>query len=145
MKLKGTANGAIEHAADKLKPELKLHDIMKILVGASMLAIPTSLTEEVWDLGKALSWTNVMIMFVVEYTIIAAFILLESHKEHQKIYPREGIKRVLAILLLSAGIIGMFLALAGQLPLFTDTAVAVKRVIIGMLPASMSATVLDSL
>ncbi len=145
MKLKETANGAIEHAANKLKPELKLHDIMKILVGASMLAIPTSLTEEVWNLGKALSWSYVMLMFLVEYTIIAAFILLESHKEHQKIYPREGIKRVLAILLLSAGIIGMFLALAGQLPLFTDTAVAVKRVIIGMLPASMSATVLDSL
>jgi len=52
---------------------------------------------------------------------------------------------VLVILFLSGGIIGMFLALAGQLPLFADTAVAVKRVIIGMLPASMSATVLDSL
>ncbi len=145
MKANNIANEPIGLAVSKLKPELKLHDIMKILVGASMLAIPTSLTEEVWNLGKALSWTNVMIMFLVEYTIIAAFILLESHKEHQKIYPREGIKRVLAILLLSGGIIGMFLALAGQLPLFTDTAVAVKRVIIGMLPASMSATVLDSL
>ncbi len=138
-------NPILEYTAGKLKPRLTVADTLKILVGASMLAIPTALTEEVWNLGKELSWVNITVMLVVEYVIIAAFIILESYKDHQKVYLREGTKRVVAILLLSGGIVGLFLALAGQMPLLTDTSVAFKRVIIGMLPASMSATVLDSL
>ncbi len=135
----------LKYTAEKLKPKLTVADTLKILVGASMLAIPTALTEEVWNLGKVLSWTNVTLMLVVEYVIIAAFIILESYKDHKRVYLREESKRVLAILLLSGGIVGLFLALADQLPLLTDSSVALKRVIIGMLPASMSATVLDSL
>ena len=134
MNNKQIVNEVLEITVAKLKPKLTLNDIMKILVGASMLAIPTSLTEEVWNLGKALPWTNVSIMLIVEYIIISTFIMLESYKDHKKVYVREGSKRVLAILLLSGGIVGLFLALADQLPLLTDTSVALKRVIIGMLP-----------
>ncbi len=118
---------------------------MQILVGASILAIPSALTEEVWDMGKAVPWLNVISMLLIEYIIIGMFVYLRSYQDHIKTYRFEYVKRVVVIMLLSGAIIGLFLALVGQLPLFSDTDVAIKRVIIGMLPASMSATVMDSL
>lgn len=47
-------------------------------------------------------------------------------------------------MLLSGMVIAIFLALADKLPLFAETEVALKRVIIGLMPASMSTTLLDS-
>jgi len=135
----------IKQEIKKLKVEVSLRDVMQILVGASMLAIPTALTQEVWDMGEQLPWINVIAMLLVEYLIIAMFIYLQSYQEHIKVYRAEFVKRVLVILILSGAIVGLFLALVGQLPLFEDTDVAIKRIVIGMLPASMSATVMDSL
>lgn len=33
-----------------LKVELRIHDVLEILAGASILAVPVAFTEEVWDL-----------------------------------------------------------------------------------------------
>ncbi len=142
--IKDETGKTIHQVVDKLKVEVSLSDVMQILVGASMLAIPTALTQEVWDMGREVAWLNILVMFLIEYLIIGMFIYLQSYKEHIKLYRVEYIKRVLTIMFLSGIIVGVFLALVDQLPLFSDTDVAIKRVIIGMLPASMSATVLDS-
>ncbi len=142
--VKDAAGNTVKHNVTRLKVELTLSDVMQILVGAAMLAIPTALTEEVWNMGKEVPWFNVIMMLLIEYIIIGMFIYLESYQQHIKLYRSEFIKRVLATLILSGVIVGLFLALVGKLPLFSDTDVAIKRIIIGMLPASMSATVLDS-
>ena len=48
-----------------LKVELRLHDIMEILVGASILAVPVAFTEEVWNMGDELPWLNVFLLSLV--------------------------------------------------------------------------------
>ena len=143
--IKDEYGNTIAQEVSRLKVEVSLRDVMQILVGASMLAIPTALTQEVWDMGEQLPWINIIAMLLVEYLIIAMFIYLRSYQEHIKVYRAEFVKRVLIILFLSGAIVGLFLALVGQLPLFDNTDVAIKRIVIGMLPASMSATVMDSL
>jgi len=135
----------IKHQVNELKVELTLTDVMQILVGAGMLAIPTALTQEVWDMGREVPWLNVLVMLLIEYIVIGMFIYLQSYNHHITLYKSQYIKRVLTILIMSGMIVGLFLALVGQLPLFTETDVAIKRIIIGILPASMSATVMDSL
>ncbi len=143
--LRDNGGEVLNHEVNTLKLNLTTNDVMQILVGASVLAIPSALTQEVWDMGKVIPWLNVMVMLFTEYIIIATFIYYRSYQDHIKFYRKEFIKRVITILLFSGLIVGFFLALVGQLPLFDDTAVAIKRIIIGMLPASMSATVMDSL
>ena len=135
----------LKQKIDKIKADLTIQDVMQILVGASILAIPSALTEEVWDMGKSVPWINILAMLFIEYLIIGMFIYFKSYSENIKTYRVAFVKRILVIMLFSGLIIGLFLALVGQLPLFDDTGVAVKRIIIGMLPASMSATVMDSL
>ena len=142
--IQDASGNTIHHDVSRLKVELTLTDVMQILVGAAMLAIPTALTEEVWTMGETVSWFNVIAMLVIEYIIIAMFILLEAYQQHIRAYKVEYIKRIVATLILSGLIVGVFLALVGKLPLFSDPDIAIKRIIIGMLPASMSATVLDS-
>lgn len=46
-----------------LKPlmvELKPRDILQIIVGASILAVPIAFTEETWNLGEKLPLVNVL-------------------------------------------------------------------------------------
>ena len=42
-----------------LKVELKIKDILQIIVGASILAVPVAFTQEVWDMGGELAWRRI--------------------------------------------------------------------------------------
>ena len=45
-----------------LKVELKIQDLLEILVGASILAVPVAFTEEVWNMGNDLGWFNIILL-----------------------------------------------------------------------------------
>ncbi len=143
--IKDKDGNILKQEVSRIKDNLTIQDIMQILVGASILAIPSALTQEVWDMGAALPWINIIAMLLIEYLIIGMFLYFKAYSENIKVHKGVYAKRVLVIMLLSGLIIGLFLALVGQLPLFDNTDVAIKRIIIGMLPAAMSATVMDSL
>ena len=53
-------SGEVIHQVVKpLMVELRLRDVIQILVGASILAIPVGYTEETWQLGQRLPLPNV--------------------------------------------------------------------------------------
>jgi uncharacterized membrane protein len=53
------AGKIIQYVVSPLRVELRRRDIMQILVGSSILAIPVGFTEETWDLGVTLPMNNV--------------------------------------------------------------------------------------
>ena len=128
-----------------LKVELRIQDILEIMVGASILAVPIAFTEEAWNLGAELSWTRVLLLNVVSMFFMGSFIYFKSYREHLNMYRLEFYKRVLTTFLTSALIVAILLTIVDKCPWMTDFDLAFKRVFIGAFPAGMSATVTDNI
>ena len=128
-----------------LKVELKIHDILEIIVGASILAVPTAFTEEVWNMGDQLPWANVLALSFVSIMFIGSFVYYTSYRSNLKLFRNEYYKRVLFTYLLALLVVGFLLTVVNKCPWFTDFDLALKRTLIGAFPASMSGTVTDNI
>lgn len=127
-----------------LKVELGVHDLLEVIVGASILSVPIAFTEEVWNMGDQLAWTNIFALSFIGMIFLGLFIYVTAYRTRFVMYRKEYLKRVVTTYLLSILIIGLLLTVVDKCPWFTDFDVAMKRVLIGAFPASMSATVTDN-
>ncbi len=137
------AGKVLHYAIKPLMVELRARDLMQIVVGSVLLAIPVGFTEEVWRLGQELSSVSIFWFALFSLTFIAVFVYSNLYHNHLKGYEFEYIKRVLAVYIISLTVVGIFMTLIGKCPWGIDTAVAIKRIIIVAFPASMSATLSD--
>ena len=128
-----------------LKVDMKIRDYLEVIVGASILAIPVAFTEEVWDLGQNLPLVNVFLLSLVGFIFMAGFIYYSAYRRRIKMFKWEFLKRVLSTFLLAIIVVGLLLTIVNKCPWITDFDIALKRVLIGAFPASMSATVTDSI
>jgi len=134
---------------ENLIPEFKLKDVLQILIGASILAIPVGFTEETWNLGATLPWLNIIGLLVISLLFICTFVYYHYHRRHGiKNVKMQWIKffqRVSSTYILSFMIVALLLAIIGKTPWMTDWAIAVKRTIIVTFPSSMSAILADTI
>ncbi len=128
-----------------LKVEIRIHDVLEIIVGASILSIPVAFTEEVWNMGDELPWLNVLALSGVSLLFLSSFIYFTSYRNHLLMFSRAYFTRVVSTFLLSVLIVGILLTIVNKCPWFTDFDLALKRTLIGAFPASMSATVTDNI
>jgi uncharacterized membrane protein len=131
-----------------LKPlmvELRARDVIQILVGSSILAIPIAFTEETWNLGEQLPWQNILILSIISILFIALFVYYNFYRHYLRKYIFQYIKRVVLIYFLSLLVVGILMTVINQCPWSTDWILAVKRIIIVAFPASLSATITDSI
>ena len=135
----------VAHHVKPLHLELSYKDRVQIIVGATILAIPTAFTEEVWDLGSDLSWISIITLAVVSLVFIGSFIYLNIYQHHMQLYRGQFVSRLLSTYLLSLLVVGVLLMVVDKAPWATDFSLALKRTIIGTFPASMSATVTDAI
>lgn len=133
----------IQHVITPLMVELRPRDLLQIVVGASLLAIPVGFTEEVWTMGRDLPMNNVLVLTAVSVLFISAFVYFNFYRGNMKGNTVNFIKRVAAIYLLSLIVVGGLLTLIEKCPWQEDYMLAIKRIIIVSFPASMSAAVAD--
>jgi uncharacterized membrane protein len=50
----------------------ELKDILQVIIGATILAIPVGFTEEAWRLGENLPWLNIIGLFLLSMNSMAA-------------------------------------------------------------------------
>jgi uncharacterized membrane protein len=122
----------------------ELKDILQVIIGATILAIPVGFTEETWRLGENLPWLNIIGLFLLSILFIAAFVYYNYHKVHE-FNGGEFVKRVVSTYAFSFIVVAVILTLIQRTPWSTDFALALKRVIIVTLPSTMSAAVADVL
>ncbi len=135
----------IQPIVKPLMVELNLHDIIQIVVGATLLAIPMAFTEETWQLGSTLPNANVAILSLVSISFIALFVYVHFYRFYLKGYVLEYFKRVFAIYIISLIVVGLLMTLIQQCPWGVNNILAIKRIIIVAFPASMSAVATDAL
>lgn len=135
----------ISYALKPLMLEFKPRDIMQVLVGSALLAIPVSLTEEAWNLGQVLPNTNVALIAILSLLFISVFVYFNFYKITLRGYVFEFVKRVLGTYLLSFLVVAVILTLLQKCPWGIDNLLAIKRIVIVAFPAAMSGTLSDTL
>ncbi len=142
--IKGDDGKKIQQIDIPLKVELKIQDVLEILVGASILAVPVAFTEEVWNMGNDLGWFNIILLNFVCLIFMGSFMYFKGYRNRLEMYRNEYLKRLFSTFFLSVLIVAILLTIVGKCPWITDPDLALKRILIGSFPASMSATVTDS-
>ena len=140
-----SAGKAINYAITPIMVEFRPRDLLQVIVGASILAVPVAFTEETWRLGEKLPLRNVLSLSSLSLLFIGLFVYFNFYRRMFKEHIREYIKRVLAIYIFSLLVVGTLLTLIEQCPWGVDNLLAIKRILIVGFPASMSAAISDSI
>lgn len=139
---KGTV---LSHLLKPLMVEFHPRDLLQVIVGSSLLAIPMAFTAETWELGKELPLANVLYLSLLSICFVAAFVYFNFYRFYFKRNILQYVVRVVATYLTSLIVVAVILTILQKCPWSTDYILALKRVIIVSFPASMSATVSDVL
>ncbi|MFH1802496.1 MAG: DUF2391 family protein [archaeon] len=133
---------------DPIMPKFKLKDILQVIIGASILAVPIGFTEETWELGGTLPLINILGLLVLSLFFISMFTYHQYHrhssgssKEHMNVF----VKRVVATYILSFIVVAVIMTLIQKAPWGADGLLAFKRVAIVTFPSSLSAAIADTL
>ncbi len=139
------AGKVIHYAVSPLKVELRRRDVMQIMIGSGVLAVPVAFTEETWQLGSSLPLRNILILGAMSVVFISAFAYFSFYRGLLRQHVFDYVKRVLSIYLLSLVVVGSLLTIIEMAPWRANWLLALKRTIIVGFPASMSAAVSDAI
>ncbi|EOX4466741.1 DUF2391 family protein [Vibrio sp. 2026] len=127
-----------------MSSHFNLEDASQVLVGAFALAVPISFSEEAWRLGESLPMANLLMLLSLSVIFLSFFAYQSVFQSHIKNRVSIFIFRVVIAYLIAAVVVALVLFCLDKLPLMNDPLVAIKRVIVITMPASMGAIVVDS-
>ena len=140
-----SAGKVLNYAMTPLMVEFRPRDLMQVIVGATILAIPLASTEETWTLGERLPLPNVFALSGISAIFIALFVYFNFYRGNFRGNAFQYVKRVLAIYVFSLLVVGLIMTVIQKCPWGVDNWLAIKRIIIVAFPASMSTAVSDTL
>jgi uncharacterized membrane protein len=124
--------------------ETQLKDVAQIVIGAGMLALPVSMSEDTWDIAKTLPLGNVVGIVCASILLIAGFVYAAyfcgRFREHWRLF----LLRTLSIYGLTVIVSWATLIAIDQAHWFTDPGFALRQMVLVALPASFAATIVDS-
>ncbi|GLQ72924.1 DUF2391 family protein [Vibrio penaeicida] len=127
-----------------MKFSFNVEDASQIFVGAFALAVPISFSEEAWRLGESLPSKNLtMLLFL---SIIFLGIYTYENVFQRTVAQRKWVFcfRIVIAYLMTAFVVALVLFCIDKLPLLEEPLVAIKRIIVITMPASMGAIIVDS-
>ncbi|MGI2996913.1 DUF2391 family protein [Vibrio alginolyticus] len=127
-----------------MSSHFNLEDASQVLVGAFALAVPISFSEEAWRLGESLPMANLLMLLSLSVIFLSFFAYQSVFQSHIKNRVSIFIFRVVIAYLIAAVVVALVLSCLDKLPLMNEPLVAIKRVIVITMPASMGAIVVDS-
>lgn len=137
------AGNVIHKSLRPLMLKFTLHDMAQVMVGATLIAIPVGLTEEVWRLGETLSWMRIGTLTCLSLMFMGSFMYYISYQQHLRTHWNEFLKRLIGTYLLTLLVAGVFLLVIDKAPIDVDLVLTIKRMIIVAFPASLSGAVVD--
>ena len=140
-----SAGKIINYTLTPIMVEFRPRDMMQVIVGASILAVPVAFTEETWKLGESLPIVNVLLLSGLSLLFIAGFVYFNFYRFSFKGHILEYIKRVVGIYVFSLLVVGLILSIVQKCPWGQDNLLSIKRILIVAFPASMSAAISDTL
>ncbi len=142
--LDGTGN-VLSRVMSPLKVEFHLKDVLQVIVGASLLAIPVGFTEETWKLGENLPMKNVIWFLILSLLYIGLFVYYNFYRNRLKKHWLAFSKRIVFTYVFSFLVVALLMHIIQQTPWTTDWVLALKRVLIVTFPCALSGTIADTL
>jgi len=121
-----------------------LEDASQVSIGAFALAVPISFSEEAWKLGETLPLTNLFYIFVLSVAFLSFFAYESVFQANIKYRIPVFISRIIIAYVIAALIVALILFSLNKFPLLTEPLIALKRLIVITMPASMGAIIVDS-
>lgn len=139
------AGNVLSSIMSPLKVEFHFKDLLQVVVGASLLAIPIGFTEETWNLGEQLPLENVLWFPFLSVLFIGLFVYYNFYQRRLKNHWLGFTKRVLFTYLFSFLVVAGLMTIINQAPWNTDWILALKRVLIVSFPCALSGTITDTI
>ncbi|MCZ4293290.1 DUF2391 family protein [Vibrio sinaloensis] len=127
-----------------MKYSFNFEDASQIFVGAFALAVPISFSEEAWRLGETLPRLNLVMLFSLSVVFLTLYTYESVFQRSISTRKFVFVLRIILAYLITALVVALVLFCIDKLPLLTEPLVAIKRVVIISMPASMGAIVVDS-
>ncbi|WP_425608773.1 DUF2391 family protein [Vibrio brasiliensis] len=127
-----------------VKYSFNFEDASQIFVGAFALAVPISFSEEAWRLGETLPLQNLFMLFLLSLVFLTLYTFESVFQRNIANRKFVFVLRIVVAYFITTLVVMLVLFCINKLPLLSEPLVALKRVIIISMPASMGAIVVDS-
>lgn len=121
-----------------------LEDASQVTVGAFALAVPISFSEEAWVLGETLPVFNLILIVLLSFIFLSFFAYESVFQGNVKNRFSNYLLRIVIAYLIAAIVVAMVLAALDKFPIIMNTELALRRLIVITMPASMGAIIVDS-
>lgn len=122
-----------------------LEDISQISIGAFALAVPISFSEEAWKLGESLPSINLFFVFTLSIFFLAFYAYQGVFQGKIQNRIAAFVIRVIIAYFITGCIVALVLFSIDKFPLVSEPLIAIKRLIVISMPASMGAIAVDGL
>lgn len=120
-----------------------MEDISQIVVGSAALAVPISFSEEAWSFGASLPFFNMLLIFFLSVVFLSFFAYERVFQANIKYRVPVFIARIVFAYTITCMVVALVLLSLDKLPLLSEPLVAIKRLIVVTMPASMGAIIVD--
>lgn len=138
---------SMKELTEPFKIKFNIQDILQIVVGSFVLAVPVGFTQEVWQMAEGLPLLNMVSIVVLTLFFISIFTYYSYHKEHMNARPKYHIfelgKRVLTTYAISFVIVSILMTAIGVTPWQTNLEMAINIVVLVTFPSAIGAVISD--
>lgn len=120
-----------------------LEDASQIAIGAFALAVPISFSEEAWRLGETLPVSNLLFLFFLSVCFLSFYAYENVFQANVKQRLFVFFFRIFIAYLLAMFVVALILLGIDKCPIIDDPFVALRRIIVIAMPASMGAIIVD--
>ena len=120
-----------------------LEDASQITIGAFALAIPISFSEEAWKLSETLPLFNLFLLLFLSIVFLSFYTYQSIFQADIKYKKVAFVFRVFIAYFIAFLVVSLILLAINKWPIIDETILAIKRIIIISMPASMGAIIVD--
>lgn len=128
-----------------MKTSINLEDISQIAIGGFALAVPISFSEEAWKLGESLPIINLVFLFTLSLVFLSFYTYQGVFQGKIKNRISVFVFRMVIAYIITVLIVSLILISINKFPLLSEPMIAIKRLVVITMPASMGAIVVDSI
>ncbi|MDG5469981.1 DUF2391 family protein [Deltaproteobacteria bacterium IMCC39524] len=126
-----------------MKLSFNMEDVSQIVVGSAALAIPISFSEEAWNIGATLPFFKLLLVFFLSMAFLSFFAYESVFQANIKYRVPVFIARIFFAYTIAGIVVALILFSLDKFPLLSEPVLALKRLIVVTMPASMGAIIVD--
>lgn len=125
--------------------KFNLEDISQIVIGSFALSVPIAFSQEAWETAVTLPLGNFLLVIILTLAFLSFYTYQSIFQHDVKSRLYVFIFRIFITYFITFIVVALTLLALDKLPILTDTIVAIKRIVIIAMPASIGAIVVDGM